>query len=79
MSTASALSDHYATHAQLIQSDTHAPLKALGNVLDGNRPILKCFQNNVIKRHIGPMLCAKHSANIRRREHASTGVMMMRR
>jgi hypothetical protein len=44
MSTASSLSDHYATHAQLIQSDTHAPLEVFENVIDGDRSPLKRAQ-----------------------------------
>ena len=45
MSAASALSDHHATHAQLIQSDTHPPFKVLHNVFDSNRSALKRIQN----------------------------------
>jgi hypothetical protein len=56
MSTASALSPHYATHAQLIQSDAHAPLKVLQNVIDGDRSPLKRAQKSVVKPYIGPML-----------------------
>jgi hypothetical protein len=37
VSAASALSDHYAAHAQLFQSDTHAPCEVLENVIDRRR------------------------------------------
>jgi hypothetical protein len=63
VSAASALSDHYATHAQLIQSDAHAPFEVLENVIDRRGfAVLKSFQKNVVNRHISPLLCAKHSA-----------------
>src|SRR5580700_1836332 len=53
VSAASALSDYYATHAQLIQSDTHAPFEMLENVIDRCRfATLKSFQKNVVNRHL---------------------------
>jgi hypothetical protein len=53
VSAASAVSDHYATHAQLIQSDTHAPFEMLENVIDRCRfAALKSFQKNVVNRHL---------------------------
>jgi hypothetical protein len=52
VSAASALSDHYATHAKLIQSDTHAPFEMLENVIDHCRfTALKNFQN-VVNRNL---------------------------
>ena len=56
MSTSSALSHHYATHAQLIQSDTHAPFEVFENVIDGDRSPLKRAQKYVVKRYFGHML-----------------------
>ena len=77
MRTASALSDHYATHAQLIKFDTHARFDALENVVDGSGSALKHFQKNVVNRHIGPMLCAEYSSGHRGgREHTGAGGLL---
>jgi hypothetical protein len=56
ITAAFALTEHDAAHAQLMQFDTHAPLEELAYVPDGNRPVLKRFQKNVVKRYFGPML-----------------------
>ena len=56
MSAASALSHHYATHAQLIQSDAHAPFKVLQNVIDGDRSAAQARSKEHRQTLLGPML-----------------------
>src|SRR5580704_6705640 len=55
MSSASALPNHYPTHAQLFEPHPHRTRKAFCNVIDGDGvAALKRFENNFIDRHAGP-------------------------